>query len=41
MLGFGVNRKNAVSLNTELAAASKHCIDYVILHELIHLNITP
>jgi len=29
---------NTILLNTKLIKAPKHCIDYVILHELIHFK---
>ncbi|WP_138091017.1 M48 family metallopeptidase [Halalkalibacterium halodurans] len=29
---------NTILLNTELIKAPKHCIDYVVLHELIHFK---
>jgi predicted metal-dependent hydrolase len=31
--------KTRISLNIELIKAPKHCIEYVILHELVHLKI--
>ncbi|MDF1510671.1 SprT family zinc-dependent metalloprotease [Robertmurraya sp. DFI.2.37] len=36
--GSALIEKNTVLLNTELIKAPKFCIDYVILHELIHFK---
>ncbi|MCM3570501.1 MULTISPECIES: M48 family metallopeptidase [Bacillaceae] len=36
--GSALTDKNIIQLNTELIKAPKHCIDYVILHELIHFK---
>lgn len=34
--GSALIAKNTILLNTELIKAPKYCIDYVVLHELIH-----
>jgi predicted metal-dependent hydrolase len=34
--GSSLRRKNVILLNLELIKAPKHCIEYVVLHELIH-----
>jgi hypothetical protein len=36
--GSALIGKNTILLNTELIKAPKHCIDYVVLHELIHFK---
>lgn len=36
--GSALTEKNIILLNTELIKAPKFCIDYVILHELIHFK---
>lgn len=36
--GSALIEKNTILLNTELIKAPKHCIDYVVLHELIHFK---
>ncbi|MCR8927509.1 M48 family metallopeptidase [Priestia megaterium] len=36
--GSNLLESNTVLLNTELIKAPKHCIDYVVLHELIHFK---
>lgn len=36
--GSALTDKNMILLNTELIKAPKFCIDYVILHELIHFK---
>ncbi|WP_077318165.1 M48 family metallopeptidase [Virgibacillus proomii] len=36
--GSALTDRNTIQLNTELIKAPKHCIDYVILHELIHFK---
>lgn len=36
--GSALIDKNTIVLNTELMKAPKYCIDYVILHELIHFK---
>lgn len=36
--GSALLEKNTIHLNTELIKAPKYCIDYVILHELIHFK---
>lgn len=36
--GFCIKDKNIVLLNYELIKAPKYCIDYVVLHELIHFK---
>lgn len=36
--GSCIENKNRILLNTELIDAPKFCIDYVILHELIHFK---
>lgn len=36
--GSALTEKNTILLNTELIKAPKFCIDYVILHELIHFK---
>ncbi|WP_175987076.1 M48 family metallopeptidase [Bacillus sp. Marseille-Q1617] len=36
--GSALTEKNTVLLNTELIKAPKYCIDYVVLHELIHFK---
>lgn len=36
--GSALVDKNTILLNTELIKASKYCIDYVVLHELIHFK---
>lgn len=36
--GSCIENKNTILLNTELINAPKFCIDYVILHELIHFK---
>lgn len=36
--GSALIDKNTILLNTELIKAPKYCIDYVILHELIHFK---
>lgn len=36
--GSALPDKNTIHLNTELIKAPKYCIDYVVLHELIHFK---
>lgn len=36
--GSALVDKNTILLNTELIKAPKYCIDYVVLHELIHFK---
>jgi len=36
--GSALINSNTILLNSELIKAPKHCIDYVILHELIHFK---
>lgn len=36
--GSALTEKNTILLNTELIKAPKYCIDYVVLHELIHFK---
>lgn len=36
--GSALIEKSTILLNTELIKAPKHCIDYVVLHELIHFR---
>nr|WP_285855314.1 SprT family zinc-dependent metalloprotease [Paenibacillus cellulositrophicus] len=36
--GSALIDSNTISLNAELIKAPKHCIDYVVLHELIHFK---
>ena len=36
--GSALTDKNTILLNTELIKAPKFCIDYVVLHELIHFK---
>jgi predicted metal-dependent hydrolase len=36
--GSALTEKKMILLNTELIKAPKHCIDYVVLHELIHFK---
>ncbi|PEF55713.1 hypothetical protein CON32_22950 [Bacillus cereus] len=36
--GSAIIDSNLILLNTELIKAPKHCIDYVVLHELIHFK---
>lgn len=36
--GSALIEKNTILLNSELIKAPKHCIDYVVLHELIHFK---
>lgn len=36
--GSALIEKKTILLNTELIKAPKHCIDYVVLHELIHFK---
>jgi predicted metal-dependent hydrolase len=36
--GSALTDKNTILLNSELIKAPKYCIDYVVLHELIHFN---
>ncbi|MDQ0157925.1 M48 family metallopeptidase [Robertmurraya andreesenii] len=36
--GSAIIEKNTILLNTELIKAPKYCIDYVVLHELIHFK---
>ena len=36
--GSALLDSNTILLNTELVKAPKHCIDYVIVHELIHFK---
>ncbi|MFP4698376.1 MAG: M48 family metallopeptidase [Eubacteriales bacterium] len=36
--GSCIINKNTIILNLELIKAPKHCIDYVVLHELIHFK---
>lgn len=36
--GSALVDSNTILLNTELIKAPKHCIDYVVLHELIHFK---
>lgn len=36
--GSALTEKNIILLNTELIKAPKYCIDYVVLHELIHFK---
>lgn len=36
--GSALIEKNTILLNAELIKAPKHCIDYVVLHELIHFK---
>jgi len=36
--GSCLKEKNIILLNSELIKAPKFCIDYVILHELIHFK---
>ncbi|MBN6187765.1 M48 family metallopeptidase [Aneurinibacillus sp. BA2021] len=36
--GSALVDSNQILLNTELIKAPKHCIDYVVLHELIHFK---
>lgn len=36
--GSALVESNTVLLNSELIKAPKHCIDYVVLHELIHFK---
>lgn len=36
--GSALTDKNIILLNTELIKAPKYCIDYVVLHELIHFK---
>lgn len=36
--GSALIDKNTILLNAELIKAPKYCIDYVVLHELIHFN---
>lgn len=36
--GSCLNNKNIILLNYELIEAPKFCIDYMVLHELIHFK---
>lgn len=36
--GSALTDSNTILLNSELIKAPKHCIDYVVLHELIHFR---
>jgi len=36
--GSALTEKNTILLNAELIKAPKYCIDYVVLHELIHFR---
>jgi len=36
--GSALTEKNTILLNSELIKAPKYCIDYVVLHELIHFK---
>lgn len=36
--GSALIEKNTILLNSELIKGPKHCIDYVVLHELIHFK---
>ena len=36
--GSALTEKNTILLNTDLIKAPKYCIDYVVLHELIHFK---
>ncbi|MGM0900473.1 MAG: M48 family metallopeptidase [Bacillota bacterium] len=36
--GSALTEKNTILLNAELIKAPKYCIDYVVLHELIHFK---
>ncbi|MEC5231983.1 M48 family metallopeptidase [Bacillus licheniformis] len=36
--GSALTEKNVILLNAELIKAPKYCIDYVVLHELIHFK---
>jgi len=36
--GSALTDKNTILLNAELIKAPKYCIDYVVLHELIHFK---
>jgi predicted metal-dependent hydrolase len=36
--GSALTEKKVILLNTELIKEPKHCIDYVVLHELIHFK---
>lgn len=36
--GSALTEKNTILLNTELIIAPKYCIDYVVLHELVHFK---
>ncbi|AVD55615.1 MULTISPECIES: YgjP family zinc-dependent metalloprotease [Heyndrickxia] len=36
--GSALTKKNTILLNTDLIKAPKYCIDYVVLHELIHFK---
>ncbi|WP_408955809.1 M48 family metallopeptidase [Natroniella sp. ANB-PHB2] len=38
--GSCLKDSNTILLNSELIKAPKHCIDYVVLHELIHFKYT-
>jgi predicted metal-dependent hydrolase len=31
------SRRRTIRLNTELSAKSPECLDYVVLHEMVHL----